>query len=96
MKIVFNTFNGMLPRPNVGIKPDNCAKVAWNCDLRDGRLRPLKQGLLVSSDYPVVLYNGRIMLLDPEPSYSMIPIHAEVTVGRLSGEARRWMERNDD
>ena len=54
MKIVFNTFNGMLPRPNVGIKPDNCAKVAWNCDLRDGRLRPLKQALLVSSDYPLV------------------------------------------
>ena len=54
MKIVFNTFNGMLPRPNVGIKPDNCAKVAWNCDLRDGRLRPLKQALLVSSNYPVV------------------------------------------
>ena len=50
----------------------------------------------LSSDYPVVLYNGRIMLLDPEPSYSMIPIHAEVTVGRLSGEARRWMERDDD
>lgn len=50
----------------------------------------------LSSDYSVVLYNGRIMLLDPEPSYSMIPIHAEVTVGRLSGEARRWMERNDD
>lgn len=54
MKILFNTFNGMLPRANVGIKPDNCAKVAWNCDLRDGRLRPLKQALSVSGDYPVV------------------------------------------
>ena len=54
MKIVFNTFNGMLPRLNVGIKPDHCAKVAWNCDLRDGRLRPVKQALLVSSDYPLV------------------------------------------
>jgi len=54
MKIVFNRFNGILPRVNVGLKPDNCAKVAWNCDLRDGRLRPLKLALSVSSDYPVV------------------------------------------
>jgi hypothetical protein len=54
MKIVFNRFNGILPRVNVGIKPDNCAKVAWNCDLRDGRLRPLKQALNVGADYPVV------------------------------------------
>lgn len=54
MKIVFDKFNGILPRVNVGLKPDNCGKVAWNCDLRDGRLRPLKQALLVSGDYPVV------------------------------------------
>ena len=54
MKIVFNTFNGILPRPNVGIKPDNCARIAWNCDLRDGRLRPLKQPLSVTTAYPMV------------------------------------------
>lgn len=54
MKIAFESFNGMMPRPNVGLKPANCAKVAWNCDLRDGRLRPLKQPLLISADYPVV------------------------------------------
>jgi len=54
MKIVFNKFNGLMPRVNVGLKPDNCGKIAWNCDLRDGRLRPLKQALSVSGDYPVV------------------------------------------
>lgn len=50
----------------------------------------------LSSDYPVVLYNNRILLLDPTPSYNMIPIHAEVTIGRLTGEARHWMENEND
>lgn len=50
----------------------------------------------LSSDYPVVLYNGRIMLLDPMPNYNTIPIHAEVTVGRLCGAARRWMENENE
>lgn len=54
MKVVFNTFNGILPRPNIGLKPGNCAKVAWNCDLRDGRLRPLRKALSVGGDYPVI------------------------------------------
>lgn len=54
MKIVMNRFHGLLPRVNVGLKPDNCAKIAWNCDLRDGRLRPLKSALSVTNDYPLV------------------------------------------
>lgn len=54
MKVIFNTFNGILPRPNIGLKPGNCAKIAWECDLRDGRLRPLKKSLKIDGDYPVI------------------------------------------
>lgn len=83
MKIVFNKFNGIQPRTNVALKPDNMAKVAWNCDLRDGRLRPLKEALWVSDDYELV-----------NADYSDADDSAEVKtfrfVHRVSGESILW------
>ena len=83
MKIVFNKFNGIMPRVNVGLVPDNCGKVAWNCDLRDGRLRPLKQALLVSGDYPVI--NA-----DYTDADDSAPVKCLRYVHRVTGDVLLW------
>lgn len=54
MKLALDKFHGLIPRINPGLKPDNCAKIAWNCDLRDGRLRPLKEALNIQNDYLLI------------------------------------------
>lgn len=46
----------------------------------------------ITADYPVVKYGDRILLLEPMPKYEWIPIHAEVSIGRLNREAKHWME----
>lgn len=83
MRVTFNTFNGLLPRPNIGLKPPNCAKVAWNCDLRDGRLRPLKEALDVSLDYPIV--NADYTDADESDDVKHLRF-----VHRVSGEVILW------
>ena len=83
MKVVFDKFNGLMPRVNIGLKPDNCAKVAWNCDLRDGRLRPLKQALKVSDDYPVV--NADLTDADDGAAVKFLRF-----VHRVSGDVILW------
>ena len=83
MKVVLDRFHGLMPRVNVGLKPDNCAEVAWNCDLRDGRLRPIRQPLEVTSDYPLV--NADYTDADDDA-----PVKALKFVHRVSGDVFLW------
>lgn len=54
MKIDITSFNGLIPRVNIGKKPDHAAKVAFNCDLRDGRLRPMKEAVNLQGALPLI------------------------------------------
>lgn len=47
-------FDGLLPKFNVGLKPDNCGTIAFNCNLADGRLRPMKQAVSLLNKIPIV------------------------------------------
>lgn len=47
-------FNGLLPRVEEGKKPEHAAITAWNCDLRDTRIRPLTKCLDITNKYPLL------------------------------------------